>query len=75
MPVEHDSGYMAKIEASHPVIQPMPDTVIIKLKCYVPSECAPRTRPPTRPRIMFVEPSLSEAMARQSAHAHSAGLL
>lgn len=67
MPVEHDSGYMAKIEASHLVIQPMPNNVIIRLKCYVPSGHVPR--------IMFVELSLSEAMARQSAHAHSAGLL
>lgn len=55
MPVRHNSGYIAKIEASHLVIQPMPGTVIIKLKCYVPSE---RTF-----HIMSVEMSLSEATA------------
>ncbi len=55
MPVRHDSGYIAKIEAAHLVIRPMPSTVIIKLKCYVPSERAFY--------IMSVEMSLSEATA------------
>ena len=55
MPVRHDSGYLAKIEASHLVIQPMSGIVIIKLKCYVPSERAFH--------IMSVETSLSEATA------------
>lgn len=59
MPVDDDHGYMAKIEASHLVTQPLPGAVVIKLKRDVPSERALGRAP----RIMFVELSLSEAVA------------
>ncbi len=52
-------GYLAQAEASHVTIQPLPGAIVVKLRRAIGAE----SRQGRKPRMMFVELSITEATA------------